>query len=107
MTRRFLTDNALTVDKVKVPLAWDVTSVFSEHLDYTTDIEDEDEAEVFEGSKVRLKVSQRVHSSLRRLDVVLTSFHVQEADDMTRNMTSEQYAHYSESRQASFVYRKG
>lgn len=31
----------------------------------------------------------------------------QEADDVTRQMTREEYQHYSECRQASFTYRKG
>jgi transcription initiation protein SPT3 len=32
---------------------------------------------------------------------------LQEADDVTRQMTREEYEHYSECRQASFTYRKG
>lgn len=31
----------------------------------------------------------------------------QEADDVTRQMTREEYQHYSDCRQASFTYRKG
>jgi hypothetical protein len=32
---------------------------------------------------------------------------VQEADEATRQMTREEYQHYSDCRQASFTYRKG
>ena len=32
---------------------------------------------------------------------------MQEADDATRQMTREEYQHYSDCRQASFTYRKG
>ena len=31
----------------------------------------------------------------------------QEADDVTKQMTREEYQHYSDCRQASFSYRKG
>jgi hypothetical protein len=31
----------------------------------------------------------------------------QEADEITRKMTKDEYVHYSDCRQASFTYRKG
>ncbi len=50
----------------------------------TDDEEDEDDIEAHEASILRLK----------------------EADDATREMTREEYQHYSDCRQASFTYRK-
>ena len=53
--------------------------------DEDDDEEDEDDIEAHEASIQRLK----------------------EADEHTRDMTREQYQHYSDCRQASFTYRKG
>ena len=54
-------------------------------VDSADDEEDEDDIEAHEASIQRLK----------------------EADDATREMTREEYQHYSDCRQASFTYRKG
>lgn len=43
-----------------------------------------------------------VHLSIRR---VLTKY--QDADEITKKMTKDEYVHYSDCRQASFTYRKG
>ena len=32
---------------------------------------------------------------------------MQEADEITKKMTKDEYVHYSDCRQASFTYRKG
>ncbi len=37
---------------------------------------------------------------------MLATATLQEADEATRRMTREEYAHYSECRQASFTWRK-
>lgn len=42
--------------KSKIP--WDLTSIFSEHLNDDSDGEDGDEVEAYEASKKRLKVRQ-------------------------------------------------
>lgn len=70
-------------------LPWEITSIYSEVLKQSghqsDDEEDEDDIEAHEASIQRLK----------------------EADDATRQMTREEYQHYSDCRQASFTYRKG
>lgn len=58
-------------------------TIYSDVL-HTDDEEDEDDIEAHEASIQRLK----------------------EADDATRQMTREEYQHYSDCRQASFTYRK-
>ncbi|KAI5477816.1 hypothetical protein MNV49_005900 [Pseudohyphozyma bogoriensis] len=78
-------DRALKVQKTKIPITWDITNMYSEHLGDDSDAEDDDETEAYEGGDSVLK----------------------EADELTKNMTKEQYAHYADCRQASFTYRKG
>ncbi|KAI5893609.1 TFIID-18kDa-domain-containing protein [Schizophyllum commune H4-8] len=78
--------------KITIKLPWEVTTVFSEVLrndknraGYQSDEEeDEDDIEAYEASVARLR----------------------EADEVTRQMTRDEYAHYTECRQASFTYRK-
>jgi transcription initiation protein SPT3 len=69
-------------------LPWEITTIYSEVLrqsgHQSDDEEDEDDIEAHEASIQRLK----------------------EADDATRQMTREEYQHYSDCRQASFTYRK-
>jgi len=73
--------------KINFKLPWEFTTVYSEVLKASRaadEDEDEDDIEAHEASILRLK----------------------EADDATRQMTREEYRHYSECRQASFTYRK-
>ncbi|KIY70378.1 TFIID-18kDa-domain-containing protein [Cylindrobasidium torrendii FP15055 ss-10] len=74
--------------KITIKLPWEIMTVYSETLKksgHESDgEEDDDDLEAHEASIQRLK----------------------EADDATRQMTREEYAHYSECRQASFTYRK-
>lgn len=79
--------------KITIRLPWEIPTVFSEVLRtdknraaYQSDEEeDEDDIEAYEASVARLR----------------------EADEVTRQMTRDEYAHYTECRQASFTYRKG
>lgn len=71
--------------KAKVGLPWDVTSFYSEQVPEREDEEDEDEEEMTTATLQRLK----------------------NADERTKNMTPEEYLHWSECRQASFTFRKG
>ncbi|KAL8691889.1 MAG: hypothetical protein Q9218_002994 [Villophora microphyllina] len=70
--------------RTKVILPWDVSSYFSEQVPERDDDEDEDEEEMNAATILRLKT----------------------ADERTKNMTKEEYVHYSECRQASFTFRK-
>ncbi|CDO77237.1 hypothetical protein BN946_scf184747.g50 [Trametes cinnabarina] len=74
---------AAKAQKITIKLPWEITTIFSDVLP-TDDEEDEDDIEAHEASIQRLK----------------------EADDATREMTREEYQHYSDCRQASFTYRK-
>ncbi|KAI0684396.1 transcription initiation factor IID, 18kD subunit-domain-containing protein [Earliella scabrosa] len=78
-------DDKLTAkaQKITIKLPWEIMTMFSDVLP-TDDEEDEDDIEAHEASIQRLK----------------------EADDATRQMTREEYQHYSDCRQASFTYRK-
>ena len=80
---------ASKAQKINFKLPWEMTTIYSEVLKFTgyqsDDEEDEDDIEAHEASIQRLK----------------------EADDATRQMTREEYQHYSDCRQASFTYRKG
>jgi len=71
--------------KAKVTLPWDVSSFFSEQVPAREDEDDEEEKEMNDATLQRLKY----------------------ADERTRNMSKEDYMHWSECRQASFTYRKG
>ncbi|KAJ8456507.1 hypothetical protein ONZ45_g11863 [Pleurotus djamor] len=79
---------AAKAQKITIKLSWEVTTIYSEVLrqsgHQSDDEEDEDDIEAHEASIQRLK----------------------EADDATRQMTREEYQHYSDCRQASFTYRK-
>ncbi|KAH8118434.1 TFIID domain-containing protein [Phellopilus nigrolimitatus] len=79
---------ASKAQKITVKLPWEITAMYSEVLKQaghqSDDEEDEDDIEAHEASIQRLK----------------------EADDATRQMTREEYQHYSDCRQASFTYRK-
>ncbi|THG95870.1 hypothetical protein EW026_g5851 [Hermanssonia centrifuga] len=74
---------AAKAQKITIKLPWEIMTMFSDVLP-TDDEEDEDDIEAHEASIQRLK----------------------EADDATRQMTREEYQHYSDCRQASFTYRK-
>ncbi|KAH9947210.1 TFIID-18kDa-domain-containing protein [Amylocystis lapponica] len=78
-------DDKLTAkaQKITIKLPWEIMTMYSDVLQ-TDDEEDEDDIEAHEASIQRLK----------------------EADDATRQMTREEYQHYSDCRQASFTYRK-
>lgn len=84
------TDDKLTAkaQKITIKLPWEVTTIYSEAVKQSghqsDDEEDEDDLEAQEASLERLK----------------------EADDVTKQMTREEYQHYSDCRQASFSYRK-
>lgn len=71
--------------KAKVGLPWDVSTFYSEQVPERDDEEDEDEEEMTTATLQRLK----------------------NADERTKNMTPEEYLHWSECRQASFTFRKG
>ncbi|KAG2042084.1 transcription initiation factor IID, 18kD subunit-domain-containing protein [Suillus americanus] len=83
-------DDKLTTkaQKITIKLPWEISTIYSEVLrqsgHQSDDEEDEDDIEAHEASIQRLK----------------------EADDATRQMTREEYQHYSDCRQASFTYRK-
>jgi len=71
--------------KAKVGLPWDVSSFYGEQVPEREDEEDEDEEEMTTATLQRLK----------------------NADERTKNMTPDEYLHWSECRQASFTFRKG
>jgi len=79
---------AAKAQKITIKLPWEISTIYSEVLrqsgHQSDDEEDEDDIEAHEASIQRLK----------------------EADDATRQMTREEYQHYSDCRQASFTYRK-
>ncbi|KAI0700618.1 TFIID-domain-containing protein [Cytidiella melzeri] len=78
-------DDKLTqkAQKITIKLPWELLTMFQDVLPQDEE-EDEDDIEAHEASIQRLK----------------------EADDATRQMTREEYQHYSDCRQASFTYRK-
>lgn len=69
----------------KIILPWDVQSYYSEQVPEREDEEDDDEEEMNYATLQRLKT----------------------ADERTRNMTRDEYVHWSDCRQASFTFRKG
>ncbi|KIW05679.1 uncharacterized protein PV09_03542 [Verruconis gallopava] len=71
--------------KARVDLVWDVPSYFSEQVPPRDDEEDEEEEEMTLATLQRLKY----------------------ADERTKDMSKEDYMHWSECRQASFTFRKG
>lgn len=66
-------------------LPWEVASFYSEQVPEREDEEDEDEEEMNYATLQRLK----------------------NADERTKNMTKDEYVHWSDCRQASFTFRKG
>jgi transcription initiation protein SPT3 len=93
--------------KITIKLPWEVTTIYSEAVKQSghqsDDEEDEDDLEAQEASLERLKVFSY---SLYPIYIHLKPGR-QEADDVTKQMTREEYQHYSDCRQASFSYRKG
>lgn len=100
--------------KITIKLPWEITTIYSEAVKQSghqsDDEEDEDDLEAQEASLERLKVSKTlfaeprpVYDPIRRV----SRPELQEADDVTKQMTREEYQHYSDCRQASFSYRKG
>ncbi|SCU88533.1 LAMI_0D10440g1_1 [Lachancea mirantina] len=80
--------NMMRVKKSQIKLPWELQFMFNEQPLETnddTDDLDEDEREANLATLKRLKM----------------------ADDRTRNMTKEEYVHWSDCRQASFTFRKG
>jgi transcription initiation protein SPT3 len=71
--------------RAKVELVWEVHSFFTENPPLMDDVEDEEEEEMNFATLARLK----------------------NADERTKDMTREEYVHWSDCRQASFTYRKG
>ncbi|KAJ2724236.1 Transcription initiation protein spt3 [Coemansia sp. Benny D115] len=70
--------------KVKIKLSWELVNTFSDNLIDDDDEEDEDMMDAQSDSLKRLK----------------------DADEVTKQMTRDEYVHYSECRQASFTFRK-
>jgi transcription initiation protein SPT3 len=70
--------------RTRITLPWDVSSYFSEQVPECEDDDEEEEEEMNAANMKRLK----------------------SADERTKNMTKEEYVHYSECRQASFTFRK-
>ncbi|KAJ6615576.1 hypothetical protein B0H10DRAFT_2255728 [Mycena sp. CBHHK59/15] len=83
-------DDKLTTkaQKITIKLPWEITMIYSEVLKQSghqsDDEEDEDDIEAHEASILHLK----------------------EANNVTLQMTCEEYQHYTECRQASFTWRK-
>ncbi|ANB15225.1 transcriptional regulator SPT3 [Sugiyamaella lignohabitans] len=73
--------------KSKIRLPWELAFMFAEQPLDENDDENEDEEEM-----------EANVATLQRLKT---------ADDRTRDMTKEEYVHWSECRQASFTFRKG
>lgn len=81
-----ITDTSKKNKKAKVGLPWEVASFYSEQVPERDDEEDgEDEEEMNYATLQRLK----------------------NADERTKNMTKDEYVHWSDCRQASFTFRKG
>lgn len=73
--------------KLKIRLPWEVQFMFSEqHLETAEEAEEVNDEE-----------KAATMASVKRLKM---------ADDRTKNMTKEEYVHWSECRQASFTFRK-
>ena len=80
-------DTPLRVNKRKMRLPWELSSVFCDYPRASQDDADDDDDDVNETNE----------DSIRRLKA---------ADETTRRMTREEYVFYSECRQASFTFRK-
>ena len=70
--------------KKKIKLPWDITSFYNEQLPEGDDDDDEEEQEA------NAATLERLH----------------QADKRTKDMSRDQYVHYSDCRQASFTYKK-
>ena len=71
--------------RTRIVLPWEIQSFFAEQVPEREDDDEEEEEEMTSATMARLK----------------------DADERTKNMTREEYVHYSECRQASFTFRKG
>lgn len=79
-------NDLMKLKKSQIRLPWELQFMFSEQpLQDDNDEQDEDQREATIASLKRLK----------------------NADDRTKNMTKDEYVHWSECRQASFTFRKG
>ena len=78
--------------KAKIKLPWDVHTMFA-HAIPERDVVDEGEGDGEPDSDEEMNVA-----TLARL---------RHADERTKDMTKEEYVHWSECRQASFTFRKG
>ncbi|MCJ1310660.1 Transcription initiation protein spt3 [Agyrium rufum] len=78
-------DNVKKSRKNKIILPWDIESYYSEQAPERDEEEDEDEEGMNE-------------ATLQRLNA---------ADQRTKDMTRDEYVHWSDCRQASFTFRKG
>lgn len=94
--------------KQMVKLPWELLTPFTSFLrsmpgKEEEDEEDDDELQAHEDSMQRLRVCSisRIYYQPR-----LHLYHPQEADEITKKMTKNEYAQYSECRQASFTYRR-
>jgi transcription initiation protein SPT3 len=113
-----------------IKLPWEVTTYYSNFLaghaakrrrlasatgapvqdDDDADDEDEDDMEANEDLLTRLRVRRLLPAGATvqaRTSTDTAALLVQDADLLTRDMTREEYAHYSECRQASFTFKKG
>ncbi|SCV04505.1 LAME_0H18976g1_1 [Lachancea meyersii CBS 8951] len=80
--------NMMRVKKSQIKLPWELQFMFNEQpLEMNEDADDLDEDE-----------REANVATLKRLKM---------ADDRTRDMTKEEYVHWSDCRQASFTFRKG
>ena len=78
-------DTVKKTKRAKVELPWDVQSFFNETVPPRDDEEDEEAEDMNYATLQRLK----------------------NADERTKNMTRDEYVHWSDCRQASFTFRKG
>lgn len=113
LTLAWGTDRTLKAHKMHIQIPWDLASMYGDCLSEETDGAEDEEVEAYEDSKKRLKAStlrrqfrRRSSSARRALTLSFFTRKSQEADDLTRNMTKEEYLHYADCAQASFVYRK-
>lgn len=70
--------------RTRIILPWDVSSYYSEQVPEREDDDEDEEEEMNAATIARLN----------------------HADERTKNMTKDEYVHYSECRQASFTFRK-
>ncbi|KAL7416364.1 transcription initiation factor IID, 18kD subunit-domain-containing protein, partial [Mrakia frigida] len=80
-----------TLPRTIVKLPWELTSIYSDFLD-------EPQAASTSTTEYEDQLHQLYRDNLQRLKT---------ADEVTKNMTEETYAYYSECRQASFTFKKG